>query len=102
MRRLLIPPERVAIGLCCLGIALTAHPLRVALRIGQDDRALALGIGAHGLRRLGAFAAVLPRLLFTLGLHAGVDSLAVLFRKISAPQTHIDDLDPERPGLSGD
>src|SRR5712692_7783024 len=78
---LLVLAKRVGIELYRLRVAVAAHPLGVALRLGEDDGALALGVGAHGLRRLGAFAAVLPRLLFAFGLHAGIDRLAILFRQ---------------------
>ena len=85
-----------------LRVAVAAHPLRLALRLGEDHGALALGIGAHGLRRLGALAAVLRRLLLALGLHAGIDRLAVLLRQIGAAQPDIDDLDAEGLGLRRD
>src|SRR3981081_815662 len=79
-----------------------AHPLRVALRLGENDGALALGIGAYILRRFGALAAILPRLLLALGLHAGIDRLAVLFWQIGAPQPHIDNVDAEILSLHRD
>src|SRR5205085_7629152 len=85
-----------------LGVAVAAHPLGVALRLSQDHGAFALGVGAHALRRLGAFAAVLPRLLLALGLHAGVDRLTILLRQIGAAQSDIDHLDPETLGFGSD
>ena len=53
------------------------------------------------MRRLGALAAVLPRLLLALGLHPRIDRLAVLLRQIGPPQPHIDDIDAEGLGLGG-
>src|SRR5580692_3644754 len=69
---LLVLAERIGIGLDRLRVAIATHSLGIALRLGEDDGALALGIGAHVLRRLGALAAVLPGLLLALGLHASV------------------------------
>src|SRR5205823_9871354 len=40
-------PKRIGIDLDRLTVAVAAHPLRLALRLGQDDGALALGIGAY-------------------------------------------------------
>src|SRR5439155_16850285 len=87
----LVLAERVGIGLDRLCVAVTAHALGIALRLSQDDGPFALGIGPYVLCRLSAFAAILPGLLLALGLHAGVDRLAVLLRQIGAAQPHIDD-----------
>src|ERR1051326_3731809 len=95
-------PERIGIDLDRLTVAVAAHPLRFALRLGENDGALAFGVGADLLRRLGAFAAILRGLLLTLGLHAGIDGLAVFFRQIGAAQPHIDDINAEILGLHRD
>src|SRR5260370_8123829 len=96
---LLILTKGVGIDLPRLRVAVAAYPLRISLRLGKNHGAFAFGVGAHGLGRLGALAAILPRLLLALGLHAGVDRLAVLLGQIGAPQPHIDDFDAETLGL---
>src|SRR5207249_1253829 len=55
----------------------------------------------HGLCRLGAFAAILPRLLLALGLHSGIDRLAIFLGKVGAAQPDVDDLDAETLGFGG-
>src|SRR5437016_3337218 len=50
-KELLVLAERVAIELYRLRVAVATHPLGVALRLGEDDGAFALGVGAHVLRR---------------------------------------------------
>src|SRR5665213_763023 len=101
-KELPILTERIGIDLDRLRVAVAAHPLTVALRLGEDNGAFALGGGAHRLRRLGALAAILRRLLLALGFHSGVYRLAVLLGQIGAAQTHIDDRYPEILGLVGD
>ena len=68
---------------------------RFEIAYGKAYGALALGIGTHGLRRFGALAAILRRLLLPLGFHPGVDRLAVFLRQIVAPQPHVDHGDAE-------
>src|SRR5665213_239035 len=50
-KELPILTERIGIDLDRLRVAVAAHPLTVALRLGEDNGAFALGGGAHRLRR---------------------------------------------------
>src|SRR5215469_9511128 len=97
----LVLPECGGIDLDALRIAFAAHALRVPLRLGENHRAFAIGVGADGLRRFGAFAAVLRGLLLAFRLHAGEARLAVLFGQIGAADPDVDDSDAERLSLAG-
>src|ERR1700751_4879093 len=92
---ILVLPKGVGVGLDAFGIAFAAHPLGGPLGLGKDNVALAVGVGANGLRRLGALGAILGGLLLALRPHAGIDRLAVLFGQVGATNADIDDLNAE-------
>ena len=76
--------------------------LGAALRLGNDDGTFTVRVGAHGLRRLGALAAILCRLLLAFRHHASKNRLAVFLRQIGAADPDIDDLDAKRLSLLAD
>ena len=85
-----------------LGVALAAADRGGALRLGEDDGALAVGARLDLLRPFEALRAQLLGLALTLGLHAVVDRLAGLERQVGAMEAHLVDLDAERPRLGRD
>src|SRR5262249_34359460 len=74
-------------------IALTTDLLRFRSRLRDQRRDFAIRARANFLRALRAVRAELRSLALTFGLHALIDSLAVLLGKIRASNTNVDDLD---------
>ena len=77
-------------------LAFAAGDLGVALRLRQDDRAVAVGLGLDQLRPLEPLGAKFLGLALALRFHPVVDRLAGLQRQVGAMQPHFRDLDAER------
>src|SRR5579871_177763 len=75
------------------GVALAANLLGARLRLRHYDGHVTVSLGADLLALLVALAANGRSLTLAFGLHALIDRLAVLLRKISAPDAHVDNLD---------
>src|SRR6516164_9998674 len=67
-----------------LGVALAANIFGLRIGLGEQDRHVAVGPGADFLTLLTALGAKLSGFALALGLHALIDRLAVLLRKIGA------------------
>jgi hypothetical protein len=89
----------LAIGLgkntVALGIALAANGFRLRSGVGEQNRHVTVRPGPDFLAFLAALGAELRRLALPLGLHALIDRLAVLLRKVDAANAHVDDVDAE-------
>src|SRR6516162_11494175 len=78
-----------------LGVALAADVFRLRISLGEQHRDVAVRPGADFLTLLAALGAKLGGFTLPFGLHALVDRLAILFRKIDAANADVDDLDAE-------
>src|SRR5215467_6612710 len=79
-----------------LGVALAADVFRLRIGFGEQHRDIAVGPGANFLALLAALGAEFGGFTLPFRLHALIDRLAVLFRKIDAANADVDDLDAER------
>ena len=74
----------IGFGIDPKGLCIPASPslLRFFVSFGQDNLPILFGIRSDLLRLLGSFRAVVLRLSFPLGLHAGEDGFLILFRQV--------------------
>src|SRR5690606_35457912 len=80
----------------CLGVALAAQLLGIAIGLRQYYGALTIGVGPDTLRRLAAARPEVAGHPLALGRHAPVHRFADVARQINALDPHIDDANPQR------
>src|SRR6056297_2012949 len=90
-----VPVEGAGIDLRGDRVALTADLLRLPVRLGDENGALAVGIGAHAFSLLGAFRAQLRRHGRALLAHAPVHRLRHILGELDPFHAHVDQFDAE-------